>query len=142
MTLQIFDIATINLDCSLSGSTLDLLHDSNSLTSNGDSLFDELAENGNDDADIVVSDFDVSGSTHQAHTWEVLADGSLSKWSRGSANSYSGRRSAMDTDIYVVAVPPGVTVPAGPSTEGPPPPGTTQKKIRVKVEKQGGLPFH
>ncbi len=140
MTLTIFDIASVGLAGTLSSSsTLDLLHDGQSLTRNGDSLFNELKDN--DSAEIVVADFDIGGETHQAHVWEVSGSGALSKWSRAGTQSASGARSAMNNDVIVVAVPPGVSVPEEPAPEGPPAPGTTQKKVRVKVEKQGGLPF-
>lgn len=140
MTLSIYDISPVNLDGTItSSSTLDLLHGTQSLSNCGDNLFDEI--DSLEAAEIVARDFDVGGTTHAAHAWEVLADGSLSKWSRNGSASLSGNRSDMDADVIVVGVPPGVSVPSQPAPQGPPAPGTTQKKVHVKVSKRGAMPF-
>lgn len=140
MTLTIYDISPVNLDGTItSSSTLDLLHGTQSLSSNGDSLFNEL--DSLDTTQVVARDFDVSGTTHQAHAWEIRADGSLSKWSRNGSASVSAAVSDVDVDVIVVGVPPGVSVPSQPAPQGPPAPGTTQKKVHVKVAKRGALPF-
>lgn len=141
MTLGMFDIHPVILDGTITSSlTLDLLHGVDSLSNNNNNLFNELRTL--DEAEVVIADFDVSGTTHEAHVWEVLANRSLVKWSRGTGSSVSGARSEMDADVFVVAVPPGVAVPNEPASEaGPPAPGTTQKKVRIKVAKEGGMPF-
>lgn len=141
MTLGMLDMHPVTLDGAITSSaTLDLLHGSESLTSNNDNLYNELRVL--HQAEIEVSDFEASGLTHQVHAWEVLESGELQKWPRSSGRSVSGPRRAMDADVFVVAVAPGVAVPDEPAPEaGPPAPGTVQKKVRVKVGKQGALPF-
>lgn len=140
MTIEINDISPVNLNGALiSGPALDVLHGTQSVDANGNDLYNELFDL--EDAEVIIADFDVSGTTHQVHAWEILPNRSLSKWSRNSASSASGPREGMDSDVIVVAVPPGVSVPEQPAAEGPPAPGTTQKKIRIKIEKQGGVPL-
>jgi len=140
VTINIFDIHPVELDGAiLSSGDLDLLHGSNSLSTNDDKLFDKIDVL--NEAEFVIADFDVNGTTHQAHVWTVNDDGSLTKWGRGSVDSSSGLQSDFERDIVVVGVPPGVGVPTAPAPTGPPAPGTTQKKIRVKIGKRGSLPF-
>jgi hypothetical protein len=141
MTINCLDISPLNFDGSITATAdLDLAYDSDLLSEYGDQLLNEL--NRLEEAEVVTPDISVSGTTHQLHVWEIDdADGSLSKWSRGTSDSVSGLREAMDAEIVVVAVPPGVLVPTQPAPAGPPAPGTKQKKIRVKIIKQGGLPF-
>ncbi len=140
MTLNILDVSPVNLDGSItSTSDLDLAHDGDSLSDNNDKLLDELRTL--NDAEFVVPDFTVGSDTHEVHAWEVLSDGSLSKWQRSAASSVSGLRDEMDADVVVVAVPPGVSVPQQPQPNGPPAPGTKQKKVRIKVGPTGSLPI-
>lgn len=140
MTLEIQDVSPVNLDGSITTSSeLELAHDTEPLGDHNDKLLNELRAL--DEAEVVIADFEVDTDTHEAHVWEVLADSSLSKWTRQTAQSVSGARDEMDADVVVVAVPPGVSVPQEPQPNGPPAPGTTQKKVRVKIGKQGSLPF-
>lgn len=140
MTISISDISTISLTGVIpSGSTLDILHGSNSFSSNGNNLYNELISLTT--ADVNVLDFAHSGSTNQVYAWQVLASGSLSQWSRGTDRSYSGRFEDLDADVLVIAVPSGVTVPSPTSANGPPAPGTTQRVIRLKIRKQGKMPL-
>jgi hypothetical protein len=140
MTISITNISPVNLDGTItSSSLLDVLHGTQSVDASSNNLHNTLTNI--EDTEVVLADFDVSGTTHQVHAWEILFDRSLSKWSRATASSVSGTREAMDNDVVVVAVPPGVSVPETPAAEGPPAPGTTQKKIRIKIEKQGGMPI-
>ena len=144
VTLNLYNLSAVTLDGSITtpsgGSpTLDVHHGANALSSYGDSLFNEL--DSEDDTEFSVPDFDVGSDTHEAHVWEEPSAGNFTKWSRDTDKSVSGSRSAMDIDVWVVAVAPGYSAPSAPTTSGPPPAGTTQKKIRVKVEKQGELPF-
>jgi hypothetical protein len=142
MTININDICPVTLDGSIVSSTLDVLHQTAPFSSNGDSLFDELYNLS--EAQVVVPDFQVGTDVHQAHVWDIDATGGLStKWGRVTTSpvgSVSGLRSQMDNDVLVVAVPPNVSVPQNPAPSGPPAPGTTQKKVRVKIQRQGGMP--
>jgi hypothetical protein len=140
MTISIFDTSPVNLDGTITtGSTLDILHGTQSFAGNGDNLFNELRLLTS--AEVTIADFSVGGTTHQVHAWEVVSGGSLSKWSRSGSSSVSGVRTQMNADVIVVAVPPGVSVPDEPEPQGPPAPGTTQKKIKVRVEKADGMPL-
>jgi hypothetical protein len=139
MTLNRLDVSPLNLDGSITTApALDLAHDEDLLSEYG--ILNTLRDL--DEAEVITPDFPVSGSTHELHVWEVdAATSTLSKWSRGTGCSVSGARAAMDADIIVVAVPPGVSVPSEPPQSGPPAPGTTQKKVRVKIAKQGDMPI-
>lgn len=141
MTLNRQDVSPLNLDGTITTApSLDLAHATESLTGTGVHLLNTLRELSQ--AEVVTPDVTVSGTTHQMHVWEIdPSDQSLSKWSRGTNNSVSGARAEMDAEFIVVAVPPGVSVPEEPPQSGPPAPGTTQKKVRVKIAKQGDLPF-
>jgi len=145
-TLCRYNIHPLNLDASIdAGGGLSLAHDSDLLSDNDDSIFDELPEDGkgpNDEAEVVIADFTHSGSTHQVYAWEELASGGLQQWTRSGGAARSGARSDLDeTDVLVIAVPPGVSVPTPTSTGGPPAPGTTQTTVKVKVKKQGSMPW-
>ncbi len=140
MTLNIQDISPVNLDGSLTGgSALDLAHDGEALSDHRDTLLNELDTL--DDAEVVIADFTVGSDTHEVHAWEVDGSGGLTKWSRSSGSSMSGALTEFDADVVVVAVPPGVSVPQQPQPNGPPAPGTTQKKVRIKVGPIGSMPF-
>lgn len=141
MPIEILDVSPVDLDGSFTSTAeLDLEHDSKLFRHHDDTLLSALDQL--NDTEIIVLDFSAGGSTHQVHVWDVASDGSLDgKWSRGTASSVSGSRSTMDNDVLVVAVPPGVSVPSSPQPNGPPAPGTTQKKIKVKIGPQGSLPF-
>lgn len=140
MTISISDVSTISLTGTIpSGSTLDIFHGSNSFSGNGNNLYNELISL--DVADVNVLDFVLSGDTHQVYAWQVLANGSLTQWSRTTGKSYSGRYDALDADVLVIAVPPGVSVPSPTSPNGPPAPGTSQRVVRLKIQKQGSMPL-
>lgn len=140
MTISISDISTISLTGTIpSGSGLDILHGSSSFSSNGNNLFDELITL--NVADVNVLDFVQSGTTHQVYAWQVLADGSLSQWNRGTDKSWSERYEDLDADVLVIAVPPGVSVPSPSSANGPPAAGTSQRVVRLKIRKQGSMPL-
>lgn len=140
MTLNIFDVSSVNLNGTITSTgALDLLHGTQSLANNGNSLFNELDTL--DDAEVVAGDFTHNGSTHAVYAWEALPDGSLSQWTRQSNNSRSGSRDDVDRDVLMIAVPPGVSVPEPTSTQGPPAPGTSQTVVRIKIRKQGDMPF-
>lgn len=146
MTLYRYNIHPLNLSASIDSSgDLALAHSGDLLGDNGDAVFDELPEDGEgpyDEAEVVIADFTHNGDTHQVYAWEALPTGGVQQWSRVSGTSRSGARGDLDeTDVLVVAVPPGVSVPDPTSTSGPPAPGTTQTTIKVKVKKQGGMPF-
>ncbi len=144
MTLTTFNTHPVNLDCSIdSSSALAINHGADALGDHGDSIFDELPEAGaHQQAEIKVADFTHNSQTHQVYAWEALPTGGLQQWTRGSAGSTSGLRGDLDTtDILIVAVPPGIAVPSPSSTNGPPAPGTTQTTVKVKVKKQGSMPF-
>jgi hypothetical protein len=140
MTINIQDTDPVTLDGSITGtSELELAYDGDAFGDNDDLLLNELSSL--NDAEVVVPDFLVGTVTHAMHVWDVDATGGLSKWSRGTSSSVSGSRAEMDNDILVVAVPPGVSVPSEPEPDGPPAPGTTQKKVKIKIGEQGTLPW-
>lgn len=142
MTLNLFDTSPVNLDGHItSTSQLNLVHGDFVLSGDNDKLLNELRALAS--AEIVVLDVRVGTIFHEAHAWEVQPDGSLLKWARATSggSSVSGPRASMDADVIVVAVPPDVAVPEQPPQAGPPAPGTTQKKIRVKIGQLGSLPF-
>jgi len=144
-TLSRYNIHPLNLDASIDASGgLSLAHSGDLLSDYDDSIFDELPEDGtgpNDDAEVVIADFTHNGSTHQVYAWEEVSTG-LQQWARTSGAARSGARSDLDeTDVLVIAVPPGVSVPTPTSTGGPPAPGTTQTTVKVKVRKQGSMPW-
>lgn len=146
MTLSRYNVHPLNLAASIDASGgLSLAHSGDLLSDNGDSLFDELPKDGsgpNDAAEVVIADFTHNGSTHQVYAWEALPSGGVQQWTRSGGAARSGARSDLDeTDVLVVAVPPGVSVPSPTSTSGPPAPGTTQTTVKVKVKKQGSMPF-
>lgn len=140
MTISISDISTVSLTGTIpSGSTLDLLHGTNSFSSNGDNLYNELISLSV--AEINVLDFVQGGNTYHVYAWQVLADRSLTQWTRATDKSCSGRCDDLDADVLVIAVPPGVSVPSPTSPNGPPAPGTSQRIVRLKIRKQGSMPL-
>ena len=140
MTISISDISTISLTGTIpTGSTLDIFHGSNSFSGNGNNLYNELISLTVSDVNVV--DFVLGGDTHEVYAWQVLADGSLTQWSRGSGMSYSGRHRALDASVLIIAVPPGISVPNPSSANGPPAPGTSQRVVRIKIHKQGDMPL-
>ena len=140
MTISISDIATISLTGTIpTGSTLDIFHGTASFSGNGNNLYNELISL--TESEVNISDFVLGGDTHQVYAWQVLSDGSLTQWSRGSGMSYSGRHRALETDVLIIAVPPGVSVPSPSSADGPPAPGTSQRVVRIKIHKQGDMPL-
>lgn len=147
MTLSLTNIHPVNLNCTItSSSLLEIYHGASALSSYGSSLFDELPSSGtHEQAEVVIADFTHNGNTHEVHVWEADDAGGLTKWTRQSGASCSGAyRTYGGTngrDVLIVAVPPGVSVPEPTSTNGPPAPGTTQSTVKVKITKQGGMPF-
>ncbi|MGB1015456.1 MAG: hypothetical protein ACPG4T_15070 [Nannocystaceae bacterium] len=144
MTLTVSNATPVNLTGTISSSTLGLHHGVHALVDHDNSLFAELPETGPiDETEIVVTDFTVNGNTHKVYAWEANATGGVVQWTRvASGGSSSGLRSDMpETDVLVVAVPPGVSVPDPGSTSGPPAPGTSQTVVKVKVRKQGSMPI-
>lgn len=143
MTISISDISTISLTGTIptipTGSTLDIFHGSNSFSGNGNNLYNELISL--TESDVNVVDFALGRDTHQVYAWQVLADGSLTQWSRASGMSCSGRYRALDADVLIIAVPPGISVPNPSSANGPPAPGTSQRVVRIKIHKQGDMPL-
>ena len=140
MTLERTDISPLQLDGSITTSSeLELAHDGDLLSDYSDKLFNGL--DNLTSAEVTVPDFTEGSTTHAMHAWTVNGDGSLTKWSRQSASSVSGSQTQFNADVVVVAVPPGVSVPEEPDPEGPPAPGTTQKKVRVKIDQEGELPL-
>jgi hypothetical protein len=140
MTLEIFDIHPVNLDGTITTSgDLDLLHGRASITAHYDKLLNRL--DALNVADVVVVDFVHDDDTHEAHVWDLDECGALAaKWGRDS-NGSSRRFDEEASDVLVVAVPPGVSVPQQPAPSGPPAPGTVQKKVRVGVGKRVLLPL-
>lgn len=139
MTLTIYDIETVSLSGTITGSALDLAYGQDPLSANGDSLFDEL--DSLDEAEIVLPDFVQGGVTYEVHAWEEEPTGGLTKWSRNGSQSESGMRDDLDADVLVIAVPSGDRVPEPSSTGGPPAPGTGQTVKHIKIRKQGSTPF-
>lgn len=135
MTISLFDAHPIQLHALVDAANgiTDVRHGSHLFSESGDKLFDELRCH----AQAQVEFHDQAG--HEVHVWEDLSTGPT-KWTRDCstvpARSISGFRSSMDAVLTVVTVAPGTSVPQ----EGPPPPGTSHKKIMVKIRKQGGLP--
>lgn len=143
MTLSLYNIHPVNLTCTIgSASDLQLHHGSNALGSYGNILFNELPQTGQyADAEVTIADFTHSGQTHQVHVWEALPTGGVQKWDRASGSSISGAHYHYgETDVLVIAVPPGVSIPEPTSTDGPPAPGTTQSTIKIKIRRQGSMP--
>ena len=136
MIISLFDVHPIQLHPTFDASEAlaDIRHSQTLFSANRDKLLDELREQGA--AEVELHD----DAAHELHVWEKLESGYL-KWSRDSssapARSLSGLRSEMEAELTIVAFAPGTTVPQ----EGPPPPGTSNKKIVVKIRKQGGLPL-
>ncbi|MBK8230630.1 MAG: hypothetical protein IPK72_08625 [Candidatus Eisenbacteria bacterium] len=146
MTLYRYNIHPVELTADLDGlGGLALAHNDDLLSDHGDYLFDELPEDGegpHNAAEIVIPDFAANDTTHQIYVWEELPTGGLQQWTRRNGAAHSGARGDLpETELLVVAVPPGVSVPSPTSTGGPPAPGTTQSTVKVKITKQGGLPF-
>ena len=146
MILKLDNTHPVNLSASIdSTGGLALAHGGTLLSDREHYLFNELPEEGegpHDEAEIVIPDFTHGGDTHQIHVWEALPTGGVQPWSRQGGAARSGLRGDLpETDILVVAVPPGVSVPAPSSTDGPPAPGTTQSTVKVKITKQGSMPF-
>jgi hypothetical protein len=136
MTISLLDAHPIELHAIVDAANdiSDVRHGRQLFSQCGDKLFDELRSY----SQTQVEFHDQAG--HEVHVWEELSLGP-SKWARDSSisptRSVSGPRSDMDAELTVITVAPGTSVPQ----EGPPPPGTTQKKIVVKIRKQGGLPL-
>lgn len=143
MILTVNNTTPINLTCSIGPSALALHHGSDALADHELYLFAELPATGPIyEAEVVLADFTHDDDVHQVYAWEADPTGGVQPWTRGTNGSTSGLREDMpETDVLVVAVPPGVSVPSPTSTSGPPAPGTTQTTITVKVRKQGGMPF-
>lgn len=141
--LSLFSTHPVNLTCTIgSTSTLQLHHGSDALSSYENYLYNELPETGQPvAAEVIVADFTHGGQTHQVHVWETLASGGVQKWTRNAASSSSGAYAHYgETEVLVVAVPPGVSVPDPTSTNGPPAPGTTQSTVKIKIRKAGSMP--
>jgi len=145
MILRIENIHPVNLTASIDNAGgLVISHGSDDL-GDYEYLFNELPEDGegpHDEAEIVVADFTHGGDTHQVYAWEALPTGGVQQWTRQSGASRSGLRDDLAvTEVLIVAVPPGVSVPSPTSTDGPPAAGTTQSTVKVKITKSGGMPF-
>jgi hypothetical protein len=136
MTISLLDAHPIQLHAVVDAANAitDVRHGSQLFSLSGDKLFDELRTV----PQAQVEFHDQAG--HEVHVWETLAAGPT-KWARDSstspARSVSGFRNQMDAELMVISVAPGTSVPQ----EGPPAPGTTQKKVVVKIRKQSGLPI-
>lgn len=144
MTLSLFNVHPIHLTCSInSSSALALHHGSDALSSFDNSIFNELPESGrHEEAEVQIADFSHNGQTQQVHVWEASPAGDVQKWARVSGSSRSGSyHSYGETEVLVVAVPPGIAIPSPTSTNGPPAPGTTQSTIKVKIRRQGSMPW-
>lgn len=143
MALSLYNTHPVHLTCTIgTASDLQIHHGSTALASYGNSLFNELPRTGQyTDAEVSIADFTHNGQTHQVHVWEALPTGGVQKWSRASGCSISGAHHHYgETNVLVVAVPPGVSIPEPTSTDGPPAPGTTQSTIKIKIRRQGSMP--
>jgi hypothetical protein len=145
MTIPIFNVHPILLDAVLDASAAltDIQHQRTSIPEN-EELFDELYDKPG--AEVVVPDLQRADGTYELHVWEIDSPTSLTKWERqadaaGLMRSVSGTHTKWGAAVIIVVVPPRVSVPSQPPQEGPPAPGTTQKKINVKIRKQGDLPL-
>ena len=146
MTISIYNVNPILLDAILdtSAALTDIQHETVSIPE-GDQLFNELRDTPEAQAQVIVPDVQCAGGTHELHVWQIDSPTLLTKWDRqadaaGNMRSVSGSYSTWDAEIIIVAVPPGVAVPEEPP-QAAPAPGTTQKKIKVKIRKQGDLPL-
>jgi len=136
MTIPLQDVHPIQLHAVVDeiNDIIDVRHGDDLFSKYGNKLFDELRRH----EQAQVEFHDQAG--HEVHVWEKV-DADLCKWDRDSsvspARSVSGWRSKMESELTIVTVAPGTSVPQ----QGPPPPGTTKKTIVVKIRKQGGLPI-
>ncbi len=137
MTLSVGNKPHVTLTYTLeAGQELALHHAKDTLALFGNSMYVELNDPPNPPTCTLTID-DSSGG--DVYAWTVTATG-LVPWTRGDRESFT-TVTTLDHDVLIVHVPTGTTVPAAPSTSGPPAPGTSQTVLRVKVEDQGALPI-
>jgi len=145
MILRIENIQTLNLNAKIDEEgELILAYDRKPLREHGNAIFDELPKDGearNNQAEVVIADFTHKGVPHQVFAWEVLTTGELLQWSREGGASRSGVRDDTEANVLVSAISVPKRSDTGSDTAGPPAPGSTQTTVKVKIKKQGSMPF-
>ncbi len=125
-----------------SQSDIEIHYDNSSLDPYGHKIFVELQDpNPNDSIEPTTTITILDSSSADVYAWEDTPNG-LSAWSRNSSGTGCyAVHSDVDSEVLVVHVPSGVTVPSPTSTGGPPAPGTSQRVLKVTVKKQGDQPI-
>lgn len=137
MTINLQDKASVDLTGSIEGE-LELAFDGSPLSEEDYSINHELRSL--TAASLTAADFLHGDVQYRLHAWEVLSDGALSRpWDRSGSCVTSGLRDDMNTHVLFIAAPDGIN-PEPTSAQGPPPPGTSQTVLKVKVRKQGSMP--
>lgn len=138
MTINLLDKVSVDQTASIGANGLELAYDGTPLSQEDYTINHELDRL--DEASLTAADFVQNTVRYQVHAWEVLVGGALSRpWSRLGSCVTSGPRSDMNADVLFIAAPEGVT-PEPRSADGPPPAGTSQTVLKVKVRKQGSMP--
>lgn len=143
MTYPVGNETTVDLTYTVgSQNDIDLIYDDDPLDPYHNSIFVELQDpDPNDSIEPTTTITIKDASNADVHVWENTPNG-LIPWSRNSAGTGSyAIHSDVDTELLVVHVPSGVSVPSPTSTDGPPAPGTSQRVLKVKVKKQGDQPI-
>ncbi len=140
MILELDNLPTVALTGSRDGqSPLVLVHQNDDLADFEHTMMDELTAP-TTTAELIIPDFQHSGTTYEVHAWEEEEPGEFSDpWPRANGRVSSGPRSKMDAIVLLVAVPSGVTAPEPEPINGPP--GPDQAVIKVKVGPKGSMPF-
>jgi hypothetical protein len=137
MILDLTDKETVALTASLGPDGLVLAYDGTPLSLYDYIIFNELVLL--TAASITVVDFTQNQVPYRMHAWEIVSSVPLHRWSRPGNYVSSGPRTELNADVLFIAAPDGVT-PEPTSSQGPPPPGTSQTVLKVKVRKQGAMP--
>jgi hypothetical protein len=137
MILDLTDKETVELTASFDTNGLVLAYSGTPLSWYDHIIFNELVLL--TATSITVADFMQDQVQYRVHAWELVSSVPRHRWSRPGNHVSSGPRTELNTEVLFIAAPEGVT-PEPTSSQGPPPPGTSQTVLKVKVRKQGSMP--
>lgn len=129
------------LNCRIDTDTLYCLHEGSILPD--DEAILELSKEA--PGEVRVSDFDHEGLRYRSNASTIQADGTLEPWARAEDFAYSPALTASDeetiVDVLITAVCYDTVEPMSALQVAPLAPQTRQRRIRVRVRKQGATPW-
>src|SRR5262245_29168075 len=134
MILNLTDKESIELTAKLGPDGLVLAYDGVPLSDYDHIIMNELVLVSA--AALTVADLMHDGILRRMYAWEIIGEGAWRPWPRSSGGITSGPRTELNADVVFIAAPEGVE-PQPTSAQGPPPAGTSQTVLKVKVRKQG-----